>query len=333
MSRTFSRDSSSDWDDGWSRVPHGLWTLDLPCGAKILLGWLHSHTDAFLATVSMTQCRREVGSSSIFAWFEALEAAGYVAIERSEAGKPAHITLRMKPWWSLIGRPNQSDFGRVTSPKSDDTEEQGEDQPSSLRSEGVVQSQVSTETPADAPATPSSIGVKAAQLYTEMHRSERGVDPVAPFHGLRAVATALAKRGYAASEIAEGMWTAKAMTAKAVGDEIAARRRMANETLGPPVPASVVRAFTDARQWFTEHPHVNSAIGMPVVASFLRSNYGIEETMLRLAVAASMMPAIWYPEQLRELMWAAKVDRFTDRGLCLPEAMERAFRNKFWRAG
>lgn len=110
-------------DVGFSQTPHGLWTLGVPTGARILLGWLHSHTDEFLAGITTNQMRRTFGTSSVLDWLEALAKAGFVRIERGGAGNPNSYELLVEPWYALHGRrTNQSDIGLVevaTSPKSD----------------------------------------------------------------------------------------------------------------------------------------------------------------------------------------------------------------------
>ncbi len=53
MSPTFSRDRQ--WlDPGFSWVPRGMWTLPVSFAARVLLGWLHSHSDEELASLDLT---------------------------------------------------------------------------------------------------------------------------------------------------------------------------------------------------------------------------------------------------------------------------------------
>lgn len=120
---------------GFTVVPHGFWTLDIPHGARTLLGWLHSHSDAFLATLTVNKCRRCLGmSSAITGWLEALEAAGFISVARSENGRGSAITLEMEPWRLLGAGPHQNwrgdltRSGEVTSPDLARIEEHVEDQ-------------------------------------------------------------------------------------------------------------------------------------------------------------------------------------------------------------
>jgi hypothetical protein len=93
--------------DNYSKVPHGLWTLDMTYGAKCLLGWLHSHTTAYLSTLSMRRIRGEFGCSGVVAqWIEELEAGGFVTIVGD--GKRRRYRLMAGPWDALATRPKRS---------------------------------------------------------------------------------------------------------------------------------------------------------------------------------------------------------------------------------
>lgn len=327
MSLSISRDGSPE---GWFTAPHGLWTADLPKGAIVLLAWLHSHSEEFLAKVTLSQCRRAMRTSSIYPWFDALEAAGFAKVVRGSSGQAAKITLLMTPWRGLFGRRNQSEIGLVTSPKSDCIEEQGEEQGSSLRSE-EDQTQVSTRNQ----EKPTAVAVKAAQEYVDWHRSERQSDPVSPFQALRSVATALAKKGYEGDEIVDGLKRTRVMSAKAVQDEIETQRRRAEGATGRVIPNGVVRAFADSKQWLLDHGVVQQQVPalMELVASFVAREFGVGETMLRLAVALRSQPdSAAALNSFRALIYRAKVDRFPGELADYPDAMERAFRNQYWRA-
>lgn len=329
MSLSISRDGSPE---GWFTAPHGLWTADLPKGAIVLLAWLHSHSEEFLAKVTLSQCRRAMRTSSIYPWFDALEAAGFAKVVRGSSGQAAKITLLMTPWRGLFGRRNQSEIGLVTSPKSDCIEEQGEEQGSSLRSE-EDQTQVSTRNQ----EKPTAVAVKAAQEYVDWHRSERQSDPVSPFQALRSVATALAKKGYTSDEIVDGFKETRVMSAKAVQDIIdRARAAAEGRTVGPAIPQSVLRAFLSARQWLIDHGVTVEQLPalMQMVAGFhLAHGFGVGEMMLRLAVALREQPdSMAAMDEFRGRLWRAQVDRFPGELADYPDAMERAYRNRYWRA-
>lgn len=133
MAQEFSRNGSPEPDDGWAKVPHGLWTLDLPTGAIHLLGWLHSHSDPFLAKLTMNKCRRTFGTSKIALWFEALEAVGFVTVTKGGNGQPAQIVVHDEPYFALRRprpnwRANRAQTGALCAPKLARIEEQGEEQ-------------------------------------------------------------------------------------------------------------------------------------------------------------------------------------------------------------
>lgn len=328
----FDYDVDPDWDDGWSRAPHGLWTLDMPMGAKVLLGWLHSHSRKFLATVTMNDARRAMGgTSSIFGWFDALEAAGFVALVRGENGKPAKITLLAAPFRALCVRPNQSEIGSVTSPKSDRTEEQGEDQSSSLRSEVPVPTQVTTGT-REKPGTPAA---KVATRYWDEHKANTDHPPAYAFKSLMSVASACLKAGYDPDEIVAAMHKTRVMSAQGVTQTINEFRRAAETaTTGPAIPGPVVKAFGAASPWLARCGwQIDPQAVMAAVTYFVtRHGFGVGETMLRLAVAIRDQGQTMTTDSLIEWMWKAKVDRFPGELADYPDAMERAFRNRYWRA-
>jgi len=131
--------------DNFSKVPHGLWTADLTYGAKCLLGWLHSHSSAYLAQLTSRRIRAEFGCSTVIAnWIEELSAAGF--IEVIQDGNRQRFKLKAARWDALAtrtGEPKRSKNdhhetvenrplnGRKTSDKrskNDHIEEQGEEQ-------------------------------------------------------------------------------------------------------------------------------------------------------------------------------------------------------------
>lgn len=326
METTFSRDSGDDWDDGWSRAPHGLWTLDVPNGAKVLLGWLHSHSGAFLGGVTINQARRAVGSASIKVWFEALEAAGFVEIARRDNGSQSKITLKMGPWKALIGGRDRAKISAVTDPKLARTEEQGEDHHSSLREE-ELNTQVSDNSTGE-PLDPSRALVKE---YWDWYIAEHpGKKPTIAYLALVAVAKRLLKSGHEPDEIVDAMKNARAWTAKALSDEIARRRALAEDRASLAIPHAVVQACTKSSAWLLSHGFpVRDA--MTVVARFMKSvaTHNVGESMLRMAIAIRSDADV---DDVYAGMWRANVDRFTGGLDDYPDAMERAYRNQYWRA-
>jgi hypothetical protein len=103
---------SAEWEresrlsDNFSKVPHGLWTCDLSHGAKCLLGWLHSHTSTYLATLTNGRIRAEYGSGgSVNRWIEELEQAGFVQVIVEKNRK--RFRLMAAPWDALALRPRR----------------------------------------------------------------------------------------------------------------------------------------------------------------------------------------------------------------------------------
>lgn len=322
----FRRDSAVEWDDGWSRAPHGLWTLDLPAGAKVLLGWLHSHSGEFLSGVTINQARRAVGSSSIAAWFDALEAAGFLQIERKTNGKPSSIVLLTAPWLALIGNRNRAEIGSVTAPKSDRTEDHREDQcSSSLRSEEELDVQVREHTPVAEPEP------EIAKEFWDWHVADRGKEPVTKFMALRSVAKVLQKRGYGRDEIIDAMKTSRLMTAKSLSDEIAAKRHAAEGTVNTAaIPQALVRAWVRAKPWIKGKVDASDETldyWLRCCAAQMRFGYGVGETMIRFAVALRANNVTSFG-----LTDVQGVDRFAGELADYPDAMERAWRNRYWRA-
>lgn len=319
----FIRDDDQ-WDDGWSRAPHGLWTLDVPNGAKVLLGWLHSHSGAFLGGVTINQARRAVGSSSIQSWFDALEVAGFISVDRKANGSAHRITLKMAPWRALVGARDRAEIGSVTAPKSDRTEEQGEDHlSSSLRSEEELAAESRVDT-RDAPGL-------VATAYYDWHKADSGKPPGQKFTALRSVAGNLLKRGYTPDEIIDAMKATKVMTAKAVTDEAAKQKHAREQTASTQaIPASIVRAFAKCEPWFERRGLMRTssekADWMLLCATQIRLGYGPGETMMRLAVA--LRSGNNSPFALTD----AQVDRFNGEPADYPDAMERAYTNRAWRA-
>lgn len=327
---TFTRDFNDDWDDGWSRVPHGLWTLKLPAGALVLLGWLHSHTPGFLAGVTMSQCRRAVGSSSIYTWFDALEEAGFVKVERGDNGKAAKVELLFAPWKALLGR-DQSEIGSVTSPKSDDTGDQREDHASSLRSEDAQPTQERTQ---------NQVAGDIARTYWDWYKFENeDRTPTIRFVALAGVAKRLLTSGYAEDDIVDAMKTARAWTAKQLAAEIDRKRADAeSRTVTVSVPHGLVRAFAKAEVWLGQHgiPPKGRPFVMNTCARLMSNHgFGVGETMIRLAIALRNTEGTNVDETgfyTAMLTLDRAVDRFADDLPDYPAAMDAAWTNRYWRA-
>lgn len=326
----FSRDDPDDWDDGWSRVPHGLWTLKLPAGALVLLGWLHSHTPSYLSGVTMTQARKAVGSSSIYSWFDALEEAGYVTVERGDNGKAARVTLLAAPWRALLGRRDQSEIGSVTSPKSARTEEQGEDHPSSLRSEDESQTQERTQ---------QQVAADVATAYWDWYKQENNDrKPTIAFLALRGVAFRLLKSGYADNDIVDAMKTAKAWTAKALAGEIDRKKHEAEQRpTTVAIPHSLVKAFAAAEPFLNEHglrwPGLRHAVMTKCASAMSVHGFDVGETMVRLAIVMRDLDGVaqWTADELYLRLLRVDMDRFAGNVADYPDAMRRAYTNRYWR--
>lgn len=101
MSARFERQARLT--DNFSQVPHGLWTADLTWGAKCLLGWLHSHDERYLASLSNNRIRNELGcSGSVGGWIDELVDAGLIRVEKH--GQRNKFVLLAAPWEALACR-------------------------------------------------------------------------------------------------------------------------------------------------------------------------------------------------------------------------------------
>src|SRR5687768_12498015 len=109
-------------DHGFELIPHGFWTLPVSPGARLLLGWLHSHTDSYLARLTVNECRRVMGTSAVLKQLTELRDAGFLTIDVGGPGKRTSFTLLADPWLDLQGRRNRAGSGPVepaTSPDQD----------------------------------------------------------------------------------------------------------------------------------------------------------------------------------------------------------------------
>jgi len=94
--------------DNFSQVPHGLWTAPLSWGAKAMLGWLHSHDERYLSSLSNNRIRNELGASGqVSGWIKELTEAGFIAVERK--GQRNRFILLSAPWEALAVRRSKDD--------------------------------------------------------------------------------------------------------------------------------------------------------------------------------------------------------------------------------
>jgi hypothetical protein len=98
--------------DHYTVIPHGLWTAPLSYGAKVLLGWLHSHDATYLARLTNNRIREELGASgSVGGWIRELVDAGFLTVEKR--GQANQFILKADAWERLSDRKaNQPKNGR-----------------------------------------------------------------------------------------------------------------------------------------------------------------------------------------------------------------------------
>jgi hypothetical protein len=101
MAKRFEREPRLQ--DNYTQVPHGLWTAPVSYGAKILLGWLHSHSPSYLARLSNNRIRAELGcSGQVTQWIDELVQAGFIRVEK--AGQANRFILLARSWEALAHR-------------------------------------------------------------------------------------------------------------------------------------------------------------------------------------------------------------------------------------
>ena len=89
--------------DNYSQVPHGLWTAPVSPGARCLLGWLHSHTPQYLASLSFNRIRNEFsGSGQVAVWIKELVDEGLV--RQVKVGQSYRYVLLAAKWEQLARR-------------------------------------------------------------------------------------------------------------------------------------------------------------------------------------------------------------------------------------
>lgn len=97
---------SNDTPSGWTAIPHGLWTLPCSPRARVLLGWLWSHQDAYRDRLSVRAIARQIDANrkSITLWLAELEAGGMLTVIADKPGNPARVELDHDAWQSLHRR-------------------------------------------------------------------------------------------------------------------------------------------------------------------------------------------------------------------------------------
>lgn len=194
-------------DDGWSKVPHGLWTHPgLNPQARLVLGWLHSHHPHFRARLTLRTLRREFGTGGATRSLTALKAAGLLAVHRD--GKQARIVLDVPAYFAMgrvapsgvhqaeeggtqWGPPGGTQWGPLVAPSGVREEEhektKGEEHPPSLR---------------DAPqgAGVALVARDAFDAWWDLYPRKVGKPDARKAHK-----AALAKRGVTAADLLRGL--------------------------------------------------------------------------------------------------------------------------------
>lgn len=187
MSGQFTR---GPMDVGFSQTPHGLWTLDVSTGARVLLGWLHSHTDQFLQHVTVNMARRVFNTSSIAKWLQELADAGFVTITKGSSGTKDSFRLETEPWVALFNRrKHRAETGSVPPAEVPDRADVGAPEPArvvdhpdnniyedSLRSSSAVDTAPSKPAPMcrqERDAVFQATVIACGMVYDEMTKRQR----------------------------------------------------------------------------------------------------------------------------------------------------------------
>ncbi len=298
----------------WTSVSNGLIEDgSISFRARGLLVWLLSKPDGWSVRSDAIAASSTEGRDAVRTALRELEAAGYIKREkaRDEAGR--WVTFSNIYETPEPGNPAPDSRPSVSQALSTkDGEASTEQQSSSLRSEED--------------STPEH---RVAKEYWEWFTAENdGLKPTIDFLPLRAVAKRLLKSGNQHDEIVDAMKTARAWTAKALADEIARKRALAEErTTTVAIPHSIVRAFGKAKPFFSRHAVISWPLERDLMvrcASLMARGFGIGETMIRLALALRVDD--WNQWSL------ANVDcpRFDGELDDYADAMERAWVNRRW---
>lgn len=189
----------------------------------MLLGWLHSHTDAYLEKLTCNVARRALRTSSVKSWLGELEQAGFLKVAWPEAkGTRISVMLLAEPWEKLFAprRNRRAETGAVSEPKPAREGEQGEDQ--------------SRKTPA-APSSPQAKKEKSAKriLAEELVRDwweSRTIKPAGSFIGYVKVIEGLEGKGWAVSQIRQALREVPACTHAALDMWLS---KQGKDTCGP----------------------------------------------------------------------------------------------------
>jgi len=162
--------------------------------------------------------------------------------------------------------------------------------------------------------------------------------PTIKFVALRAVAKRLLKSGYAADDIVDAMKTARAWTAKALAAEIDRKRHEADQRPSTvAIPHALVKAFTAADAFAREHslhaPMLRNAVMTKCAAAMQTHGLDVGETMIRLAVVLRDLESqqTWTADELYLRLLRADIPRFPGQLADYPDAMQRAWTNRYWR--
>ncbi len=195
---------------------------------------------------------------------------------------------------------------------------------SSLRSE-VLNTQEAV-TPADA----------IVRAYWDWFKAENGGQPPQAFMALRTIVKSCLKRDYEPDEILDALKFLRKtrFTAAMVIDRVGqARRESENRPSTASIPSAVIVALNNVKPWFDDRwPRFfdEHKAGLYLcVATLSRWGFGIGESMLRLAVAMHDPPSALNPVNVSRI---DGIDRFNGRMTHPATEMERAYRNRYWRA-
>jgi len=321
----------------WTSVSNDLIEDDsLSFRARGLLVWLLSKPDTWTVKAEVICSSGREGRDAVRTALQELEAPGYIRRGKHqdpETGRwsnvctiyeaPNHFVISDTPKTDFQAPGNQASVFQASS--SNNGEAITEQQSSSLRSEEELDAQVREHTPVAEPEP------EIAKEFWDWHVADRGKEPVTKFMALRSVAKVLQKRGYGRDEIIDAMKTARLMTAKSLSDEIAAKRHAAEGTVNTAaIPQALVRAWVRAKPWIKGKVDASDETldyWLRCCAAQMRFGYGVGETMIRFAVALRANNVTSFG-----LTDVQGVDRFVGELADYPDAMERAWRNRYWRA-
>jgi hypothetical protein len=246
-------------ESGYLQVPNGLWTLPVSMGARVLLGWLHSHSDDFLDRLTVNKCRRILGTSSIRKFMEELEPLGLVEIVRAPKGSAWSFVLKADAWLALsdraeVGSPpsrdrltNRAEAGSLTEPKSArggrPVEKDQLENSLAVTGEDETAAHGSLELASGAEVVPANEtrkeqAARITQRWWEWKRSNTGKAPIANFAGTRAIIAKVLESGYTEQEVKQALVKLNAVSyasiARALGEPdatFASKTQRSNDAL------------------------------------------------------------------------------------------------------